>query len=156
MEEAQHLLETFCSQIEVLYGENFNNKNYYCEITLLGKRYRSANIHILLHFADSVRHLGLLWAHSALPFEDSNGWLRDLFRGSRDPSKQVSLNHTITIKLILCMSTIDSKAVYYTTEIEVDYQLIIKTTTNKVKALMKRVEEIDLREASLEKPCANG
>ena len=46
------------------------------------------------------------------------------------------------------MSTIDSKAVYYTTEIEVDYQLIIKTTTNKkVKALMKRVEEIEMRKA---------
>ena len=95
VDEAQHLLETFGSQIEVLYGGNFNNKNYYCKITLLGKRYRSANIHILLHFADSVRHLGTLWAHSAFPFEDSNGWLRDLFRGSRDPPKQVSLNHAI-------------------------------------------------------------
>ena len=70
VDKAQHLLETFCSQIEVLYGENFNTTNYYCEITLLGKRYCSANIHILLHFVDSIRHLGPLWAHSAFPFED--------------------------------------------------------------------------------------
>jgi len=44
---------------------------------------------MLLHFAEATRNLGPLWVHSAFPFEDMNGWLGDLFHGTRDPQKQV-------------------------------------------------------------------
>lgn len=68
-------------------------------INSLDERYLTANIHQLLHFADSVRSLGPLWAHSAFPFEDTNGWLGDLFHGSRNPQKQV-YKQLITVCLI--------------------------------------------------------
>ena len=55
----------------------------------LGERYYAANVH---NYADSVRNLGPLWAHSTFPFEDANGWLRELFHGTRDPQKQVCLH----------------------------------------------------------------
>ena len=55
----------------------------------VGERYYTANVHQLLHLADSVRYLGPLWAHSTFPFEDTNGWLGDLFNGTRNPDKQV-------------------------------------------------------------------
>ena len=54
-----------------------------------GERHYTAKVHLLLHFANSVRDLGPLWAHSAFPFDDTNGWLGDLFHGTRDPHKQV-------------------------------------------------------------------
>lgn len=56
---------------------------------MLGERYCTANVHLLLHMAESVRQLGPLWCNSAFPFEDTNGWLSDLFHGTRDPQKQV-------------------------------------------------------------------
>ena len=54
--------------------------------SLAGARYYTANVHQLLH---SVRLLGPLWAHSTFPFEDANGWLGDLFNGTKHPDKQV-------------------------------------------------------------------
>lgn len=57
--------------------------NYYYNV---GERYHTANVH---HFTDSVVNLGPLWAHLAFPFENANGWLRELYHGSTDPTKQV-------------------------------------------------------------------
>ena len=65
-----------------------NNCVSYCYKT--GERYCTANVHMLRHFSDSVRHLGPLWCHSAFPFEDTNGWLKDMFHGNRNPPKQVN------------------------------------------------------------------
>jgi len=48
---------------------------------------------MLLHLPDSVRNLGPLWAHSAFPFEGMNGWLSDLYHGTRVPQKQVYFMH---------------------------------------------------------------
>ena len=55
----------------------------------VGERYCTANVHMLLHLPDSVRNLGPLWAHSAFPFEGMNGWLSELYHGTRVPQKQV-------------------------------------------------------------------
>jgi len=41
----------------------------------LGERYCTANVHHLLHFADSVRNLGPLFGYTAFPFEDTNASL---------------------------------------------------------------------------------
>ena len=71
-----------------LLYEELNNHIYIIYI-YIGDRYYSSNVHLLLHFADSVRCLGPLWAHSVFPFEDANGWLGDLYHGTRDPQKQV-------------------------------------------------------------------
>ena len=57
----------------------------------VGERYYSANVHQLLHFCDSVRNLGPLWAHSTFPFEHMNGWFNNLYHGVRNPANQVHL-----------------------------------------------------------------
>ena len=44
-------------------------------------------------------NFGLLWAHSSFPFEDANGWLTDLFHGSRAPANQVFYQHCIKIQI---------------------------------------------------------
>jgi hypothetical protein len=77
---AEELLHNFCKEFGVLYGD----------------RYFTANVHMLLHFADCVRNLGPLWAHSTFPFEDANGWLTELFHGTRDAHKQVHLSFVLS------------------------------------------------------------
>ena len=56
----------------------------------IGERYYTLNVHQLLHYADTVRNLGPLWAHSTFAFENANGWLLDLVHGCRVPDKQVN------------------------------------------------------------------
>lgn len=77
-----------------------------------GERYYTANVHMLLHFADSVRNLGPLWAHSAFPFEDTNGWLGDLFHGTRDPHKQVNRVHMQHVHIIVVKLTLDCEGFF--------------------------------------------
>ena len=62
-----------------------------CVSINVGERYYSANVHQLLHFCDSVRYLGPLWAHSTFPFEHMNGWFNNLYHGVRNPANQVRL-----------------------------------------------------------------
>jgi len=57
---------------------------------LAGSRYMSANIHSLLHLANSVRNLGPLWVHSCFPFESMNGNILKNFHGSQGVEKQVN------------------------------------------------------------------
>ncbi|XP_065287611.1 uncharacterized protein [Dermacentor albipictus] len=56
---AERLLSMFAARCEALYG-----------VTAA-----TFNVHQLYHLAESVRHLGPLWAHSAFSFESGNGHL---------------------------------------------------------------------------------
>lgn len=70
---AEKLLWNFTSQIGHLYGE----------------RYQTANVHLLLHLADSVRALGPLWTHLCFHFEDKNGYLLRLIHGTQNIPMQM-------------------------------------------------------------------
>ncbi|XP_070408783.1 uncharacterized protein [Nothobranchius furzeri] len=70
---AERLLWNFCSQIATLYGD----------------RYETANVHLLVHLADSVRALGPLWTHSCFHFEDKNGYLLRLIHGTQNIPMQM-------------------------------------------------------------------
>lgn len=59
--QAENLLELFVKQIEDLYSD----------------RKLSYNVHQLLHLGLCVRRWGSLWATSAFPFENYNGFLID-------------------------------------------------------------------------------
>ncbi|XP_049516440.1 uncharacterized protein LOC125942330 [Dermacentor silvarum] len=59
IDHAERLLSTFAARCESLYG-----------VTAA-----TFNVHQLYHLAESVRHLGPLWAHSAFSFESGNGRL---------------------------------------------------------------------------------
>lgn len=93
--KAEELLQQFCFKYATYYGRCMNTDIIECCVELpmlymyIGERYYTANVHQLLHLADSVRYLGPLWVHSTFPFEDTNGWLCDLFNGTRNPDKQV-------------------------------------------------------------------
>ncbi|XP_075724117.1 uncharacterized protein LOC142766540 [Rhipicephalus microplus] len=71
---AEQLLVKFVDEQKVLYGERF------C----------SFNVHQLTHIADSVRNWGPLWAASAFMFEDRNGQLLRLIKGTQAIEKQLA------------------------------------------------------------------
>jgi len=71
-------------------------------IMFTGDHHYSPNVHMLLHLPDAVRNLGPLWAHSTFPSENMNGWLRELYHGTRDPQKQVLSVIAIVHKICLC------------------------------------------------------
>ena len=56
---------------------------------LYGKQYVSFNTHLLLHLSTTVRNWGPLWAHSAFVFEDRNGFLLTLFKGTNNVALQI-------------------------------------------------------------------
>lgn len=55
----------------------------------IGDRYYTANVHKLLHFADTVFNVGPLYVHSAFPFEGINGWPRGFISWEKDLQNQV-------------------------------------------------------------------
>lgn len=77
---AETLLYLFVSDFPKLYGHN--NCSY--------------NVHMLIHLAQAVRMWGPLWAWSAFPFEDENGYLVKMVHG---PGK-VEVELFNTMKLI--------------------------------------------------------
>lgn len=71
--QCQNMINTFCQQFEILYGQ----------------RYMSANVHLLLHLPNTVRQLGPLWVYSCFYFEGQNGTLKSLVHGTQHVEKQV-------------------------------------------------------------------
>ena len=69
----EQTIEQFCCRFERFYG----------------RRYMSANIHLLLHLTQCVRDLGPLWAYSCFHFESQNGILKSLVHGTRHVEKQI-------------------------------------------------------------------
>lgn len=47
------------------------------------------NIHLLSHLAKSVKLWGPLWTHSAFPFENANGKLLTLVKGTKGVANQI-------------------------------------------------------------------
>jgi len=73
LEYCERALRRFCCQFENLYG----------------KRYMTANVHLLLHLTQCVRELGPLWAYSCFHFESQNGILKSLVHGTQHVEKQI-------------------------------------------------------------------
>ena len=55
----------------------------------LGVESTSMNVHLLYHLPDCVKMWGPLWAYSCFHFESMNGYLKFLFHGTKDMTKQV-------------------------------------------------------------------
>ena len=51
--------------------------------------YMTLNVHQLIHLADSVRCLGPLYTNSCFPFEDKNGFVLKMIRGTQNIDSQI-------------------------------------------------------------------
>ena len=83
LEHAEKMLLQFCSSFANLYDV--------CYMTL--------NIHQLVHFVDCVRQLGPLYTHSCFPFEDKNGFVLKLIRGTQNIDNQILTGVSFVQKL---------------------------------------------------------
>jgi hypothetical protein len=65
--------------------------NKFCETfsDLYDVRFMRLNVHQLLHLPDSVRLLGPLYTHSCFSFEDKNGVLLKMIRGTQNIDNQI-------------------------------------------------------------------
>ena len=75
---AETLFNLFVSEYESLYG--IDNCSF--------------NVHQLCHMAKSVRLWGPLWAWSAFPFEDENGYIKKVKDNSLKNSVEKLFKHT--------------------------------------------------------------
>ena len=85
LKTANTLLKLYCLKIGQLYGA----------------RYRTSNVHSLLHYTDKVRDLGPLWCNSCFPYEDFNGDISKLFHGTRGVQTQVLSAYAINQQIPL-------------------------------------------------------
>lgn len=76
IEEAETLLRLFVSLIEKLYGD----------------RQLTYNVHMLLHLKLCVKRWGPLWAWSAFPFENFNGFLSRIVHSSKHIGQELVNN----------------------------------------------------------------
>ena len=80
---AEEILTRFCEHIEELYDR--------CFLRL--------NVHQLLHLPDNVRNLGTLYTHSCFSFEDKNGVLLKMIRGTQNIDNQIVTGVSFVQKL---------------------------------------------------------
>lgn len=73
LQKAQRCLQKYVKDFKDLYGE----LNMTC------------NLHQLLHLVETVRKFGPLWVSSCFPFENLNGILKSLVKGSKKPELQI-------------------------------------------------------------------
>lgn len=81
--KAEKLLKEYVKRFEILYG----------------KIHMTANIHLLLHLADTVRAFGPCFTTSCFPFEDLNGTLKSFVHGSKNPELQIYSSTSMLLSL---------------------------------------------------------
>ncbi|KAG8171808.1 hypothetical protein JTE90_006165, partial [Oedothorax gibbosus] len=84
------LLKENISHSELVLAEHALWHYVYLFQQLYGKRHMSANVHNLLHLADSVRDLGPLWASSCFGWESVNGFLIKCVHGTQYVQTQIN------------------------------------------------------------------
>lgn len=77
----------------LIYKFVFDTKKHY------GLKAVKYNVHLLIHFANTVRKYGLPWAYSAFLFEGVGGLLKNLFHGSKHVTKQIFENFLVIGRL---------------------------------------------------------
>lgn len=82
---------SYAEQLLLNFYENFSELYEECYMTL--------NLHQLLHLADSVRYLGPLYTSSCFSFENNNGFLLKMIRGTQSIDKQITTGISFIQKL---------------------------------------------------------
>lgn len=99
----ERLLLQFYKEFSSLYSELIQLQ--YCFVILLlysstciyivGVKSTSMNVHLLHHLPHCVKLWGPLWAYSCFHFESMNGYLKFLFHGTKDMSRQVYFSSAV-------------------------------------------------------------
>ena len=90
------LLKDSISQSDVEYAENLLEEFVIIFPGLYESRYLTLNFHLLLHLPENVRQLGPIWGYSCFPYEDANGFLMKLVKGTQSVHSQLIDSMAIT------------------------------------------------------------
>ena len=113
--------------------------NFY-SFLFTGVKATSMNVHLLHHLPQCVRLWGPIWAYSCFHFESLNGFLKSLFHGTKDMTKQVKssllyiyisvpcIHHVVCMPIQMAFSYVELQALPPT-------QLTFQTCTNSVSTL---------------------
>lgn len=101
-----------------------------------GKHNVTMNVHLLHHLANSVRHLGPLWAQSAFAFETNNGVIVRLNNAKKDILHNISWKYAIKSALTEQFKTIDR-------EITFGGKTTIRVESENISRVLKNELEID-------------
>lgn len=91
------------------------------------------NVHQLLHLPDSVRTLGPLYTHSCFSFEDKNGVLLKMIRGTQNIDNQIVTG----VSFIQKLPELKEKCILKDSKFEEIYNAIESVT------LLKRTQKIE-------------
>lgn len=83
------LLKQSIKMDELKHAENLLEQFVMTFATLYKARYLTLNFHLLLHFPENVKQLGPIWGYSCFPFEDGNGFLMKLVKGTQHVHSQL-------------------------------------------------------------------
>lgn len=98
---------SICST-DVLQSEQMLRQFVCMFATLYDEKDMSANLHLLLHLADSVRDLGPLWVSTCFHFEGINGELLHFFHGTQRPELQIANSIGAMLKFPSCVSNMSA------------------------------------------------
>lgn len=90
------LLKDSISDSDITRAENFLEHFVSRFPDLYEDRCMTLNLHLLLHLPGNVRNLGPLWAYSCFPFEDANGYLLKLVKGTQSVESQIIDSVSVT------------------------------------------------------------
>lgn len=90
------LLKNSISDSDITRAENFLEHFVSRFPDLYEDRCMTLNLHLLLHLPANVRNLGPLWAYSCFPFEDANGYLLKLVKGTQSVESQIIDSVSVT------------------------------------------------------------
>lgn len=107
----------------------------FCELfaDLYDVRFMRLNVHQLLHLPDSVRTLGPLYTHSCFSFEDKNGVLLKMIRGTQNIDNQIVTG----VSFIQKLPELKEKCILKDSKSEEIYNAIESVT------LLKRTQKIE-------------
>jgi len=83
------LLKDGCSDSEIMNAEIMLFEFVHDFAVFYHSQFMTLNVHQLVHLADCVRTLGPLYTHSCFSFEDKNGILLRMIRGTQNIDNQI-------------------------------------------------------------------
>jgi len=93
------LLKSGSNEADIDYSEQMLFK--FCKefASLYHERFMTLNMHQLVHLPDSVRQLGPLYTHSCFSFEDKNGVILKMIRGTQCIDNQITTGISFVQKI---------------------------------------------------------
>lgn len=105
------LLDDTISNDDIEYSKTLLNRFCSAYAELYDPQEETFNLHMLLHYGDSVKKCGPLWASSTMMFEGANNFLKNSIHGSNNVAKELENTAKIYSAIDTLQLMCDSKKI---------------------------------------------